>query len=79
MSFLMAGSSFVALNMRQSTRLHQTFDRAPQMAVTMEETLQEYLRDPRWVPVDEYEQKPMKMERGMLVERGRVVMRVFCP
>jgi len=49
------------------------------MAVTMEETLQEYLRDPRWVPVDEYEQKPMKMERGMLVERGRVVMRVFCP
>jgi hypothetical protein len=51
------------------------------MAVTMEDTLREYLEDSRWVSVDAYgkDEKAMNMERGMLVERGRVVLRVFCP
>ena len=67
--------------MQPSTRRAQTFDRAPQMAVTMEDTLEEYLSDWRWVPVDAYgkDEKAMNMERGMFVERGRVVLRVFCP
>lgn len=51
------------------------------MAVTMPETLKEYVLDHRWVPVDAYgrDEKSMNMERGMLVDRGRVVLRVFCP
>lgn len=51
------------------------------MAVTMPETLREYVLDPRWVPVDAYgkDERSMNMERGMLVEKGRVVLRVFCP
>lgn len=67
--------------MQPSTRRVQTFNKAPQVAVTMEDTLEEYLSDWRWVPVDAYgrDEKAMNMERGMLVERGRVVLRVFCP
>ncbi len=64
----------------QTTRA-RTFDRAPQMACTMPDTLKGYFDDPRWVPVDAYgkDEMAMNMERGMLVERGRVVLRVFCP
>ena len=67
--------------MQQSTRRALTFNKAPQVAMTMDDTLLEYTGDPRWVPVDDYtkEERPMNMERGMLVEKGRVVMRVFCP
>ena len=69
--------------MQQSTRPLRTltFDRAPQVGVTMEDTLKGYFDDPRWVPVDAYgkDERAMNMERGMLVERGRVVLRVFCP
>lgn len=51
------------------------------MAVTFEDTLSEYTTDPRWVSVQDYrkEEKPMNMERGMIVEYGRVMLRVFCP
>jgi len=47
----------------------------------MEDTLEEYLSDWRWVSVDAYgkDEKAMNQERGMLVEGEKVVLRVFCP
>jgi len=57
------------------------FEKSPQVAVTMEDTLEEYLSDWRWVSVDAYgkDEKAMNQERGMLVEGDKVVLRVFCP
>ena len=66
---------------RASPRMRRRAIGETQMAVTMPDTLREYVLDPRWVPVDAYgrDERAMNMERGMLVERGRVVLRVFCP
>lgn len=67
--------------MRLSTKRRQTFEKADQIAFTAPDLMTPYVNDPSWVPVDAYgkDERAMNMERGMLVEKGRVILRVFCP